>query len=81
MLQNAYAEESAFNESLQAVTGQPQWLAPAVLAFPVFSYVIFTIYRDKVNPRAKVSDWLLGLAATVIVANIVTIVTLGVRLY
>lgn len=81
LLQTAYAEDSALNESLQAASRQPQWLAPAVLSFPVISYVIFTIYRDKVNPSAKVSDWMLGLAAMVIVANIVTIVTLGVRLY
>lgn len=81
LLQNAYAEESALNESLQAASRQPQWLVPAVLSFPVISYAIFTVYRDKVNPSANVSDWMLGLAATVIVANIVTIVTLGVRLY
>lgn len=81
LLQNAYAEDSALNEPLQAVSRQPQWLVPAVLSFPVISYAIFTIYRDKVNPSAKVSDWMLGLAAMVIVANIVTIVTLGVRLY
>lgn len=81
LLQNAYAEESALNESLQAASRQPQWLVPAVLSFPVISYAIFTVYRDKVNPSANVSDWMLGLAAMVIVANIVTIVTLGVRLY
>eukprot|EP01018_Ginkgo_biloba_P022345 Gb_18900 [translate_table: standard] len=48
-LKDAYAAESLSNESLEAVSRAPQWLAPSVLAFPVFSYVLFNIYRDKVG--------------------------------
>jgi hypothetical protein len=35
----------------------------------------------QVNPYAKVTDWMFGVVAVVIIANIVMIATLGVRLY
>jgi len=59
----------------------PTWVAPLVLAFPVASYFLFTVYREKVNPYAKVTDWMFGLVAMAIVGNIVLIKTIGVRLY
>ncbi|GLJ35372.1 hypothetical protein SUGI_0711400 [Cryptomeria japonica] len=80
-LEDAYAADSMSSEIVQSASKAPQWLAPAVLAFPVVSYLLFNIYRDKINPDAKVTDWMYGLAAMVIVANLVTLVTLGVRLY
>ncbi|KAH9563548.1 hypothetical protein CY35_05G131100 [Sphagnum magellanicum] len=68
-------------ESIEAATRVPGWLGPSVLAFPVVSYFLFNIYREKVNPYAKVTDWMFGVVAVVIIANILMIATLGVRLY
>lgn len=78
----AAAQESLENpESAEAAARAPSWLVPAVLAFPVVSYVIFNIYRAQVNPYAKVTDWMFGVAAVVIIANLILISTIGVRLY
>lgn len=72
----------AADESLtSAVTEAPNWIAPSVLAFPVVSYLLFTLYRNNVNPYAKLTDWVFGLVAMAIVGNIVLIATVGVRLY
>ncbi|BBM99114.1 hypothetical protein MPTK1_1g18830 [Marchantia polymorpha subsp. ruderalis] len=78
------AENSALlhSDTLEtAASRAPEWLAPAIFAFPVVSYFLFGVYRDQVNPNAKVTDWLFGLVAFGIVANIVMQVTWGVRLY
>eukprot|EP00252_Welwitschia_mirabilis_P009843 TRINITY_DN2271_c0_g1_i1.p1 TRINITY_DN2271_c0_g1~~TRINITY_DN2271_c0_g1_i1.p1 ORF type:complete len:153 (+),score=5.92 TRINITY_DN2271_c0_g1_i1:140-598(+) len=77
-MQNAFAEESAAPAPLPQA---PEWLGPAILSLPLVSYVIFSVYRDKVNPRVKISDWLLLLAAVVIAANVISILTLRVRIY
>jgi len=72
----------AADESLtSAVTEAPNWIAPSVLAFPVVSYLLFTLYRNNVNPYAKLTDWVFGLVAMAILGNIVLIATVGVRLY
>ncbi|BBN15127.1 hypothetical protein MPTK1_6g17270 [Marchantia polymorpha subsp. ruderalis] len=68
-------------ESAEAASRAPSWLVPTVLAFPVVSYFAFNLYRDKYNPRAKVTDWMFSVVTVVIVANIVLMATLGVRLY
>lgn len=76
------AEEGIQNpEAAEAASRAPAWLTPALLAFPVVSYAIFNVYRDQVNPYAKVTDWMFGVVAFVIVANLVLISTIGVRLY
>ncbi|KAG6553456.1 hypothetical protein Mapa_004368 [Marchantia paleacea] len=77
------AKNSAVNSDTleRAASRAPEWLAPAIFAFPVVSYFLFGIYRDQVNPNAKITDWLFGLVALGIVANIVMQVTWGVRLY
>ncbi len=36
-------------ESIEAATRVPGWLGPSVLAFPVVSYFLFNIYREKVS--------------------------------
>eukprot|EP00250_Pteridium_aquilinum_P006348 c16290_g1_i1 orf=120-839(+) len=80
---NAFAaEESAQTaEAAEAASRAPAWLTPALLAFPVVTYVMFSVYRSQVNPGAKVTDWMFGVAAAVIIANLVLISTIGVRLY
>ncbi|KAL2621834.1 hypothetical protein R1flu_002039 [Riccia fluitans] len=65
----------------EAVSRTPSWLPPTVLAFPVVSYFAFSYYREKVNPAAKITDWMFSVVALVIVANIVLMATIGVRLY
>lgn len=76
---SAIAQETS--ESAEVASRAPGWLVPAVLTFPVLSYGLFNLYRDQVNPYAKVTDWMFGMVALVIVVNLVLIVTLGVRLY
>ncbi|KAI5070000.1 hypothetical protein GOP47_0014343 [Adiantum capillus-veneris] len=80
---NALAAEESVQtpEAGEAASRAPAWLTPVLLAFPVVSYVVFYVYRSQVNPSAKVTDWMFGVAATVIIANLVLISTLGVRLY
>nr|PNR62530.1 hypothetical protein PHYPA_000954 [Physcomitrium patens] len=72
------AEESVSSAASEVAPG---WVAPSVLAFPVVSYFLFTLYRNKVNPYAKLTDWVFGLVAMGIIGNIVLIKTVGVRLY
>ncbi|KAG0570068.1 hypothetical protein KC19_6G136400 [Ceratodon purpureus] len=75
-------EESAPAAVAQAVTRTaPEWVAPTVLATPVVSYLLFTWYRNAVNPYAKLQDWVFGLITLAILGNIVLIATVGVRLY
>ncbi|KAJ7517195.1 hypothetical protein O6H91_21G014000 [Diphasiastrum complanatum] len=69
------------SQSLEAAITTPAWLIPAILACPVISYLLFNVYRDQVNPYAKISDWLFGVVVLVIIGNIITMATLGVRLY
>eukprot|EP00249_Psilotum_nudum_P005165 c18629_g1_i1 orf=202-936(+) len=78
----AFAAENELSQSTGAgLASAPGWLAPTVLAFPLASYIIFNIYRDKMNPYAKVTDWMFGVAVVAIVANLILISTIGVRLY
>lgn len=75
------ADESVTAAVTAASKEAPGWVAPSVLAFPVVSYFLFTLYRNKVNPYAKLTDWVFGLVAMAILGNIVLIATVGVRLY
>eukprot|EP00850_Spirogloea_muscicola_P013247 SM000089S23803 [mRNA] locus=s89:35338:36461:- [translate_table: standard] len=59
----------------------PGWLGPFLLAFPVLGYGAFSVYRDKVNPRATLLDWAFIMTAVFIVLNLLTSVFLKVRLY
>lgn len=43
------AEESVTSAITTAAREAPGWVAPSVLAFPVVSYVLFTLYRNKVG--------------------------------
>eukprot|EP00850_Spirogloea_muscicola_P008217 SM000043S15845 [mRNA] locus=s43:533007:534218:+ [translate_table: standard] len=59
----------------------PGWLGPFLLAFPVLGYSAFSVYRDKVNPRATLLDWAFIMTAVFIVLNLLTSIFLKVRLY
>jgi hypothetical protein len=43
----------------------------AVVLTPILLYGIFNVYRDKVNPRIKFSDFLFICAGVAVVANLV----------
>ncbi|CAM6099764.1 unnamed protein product [Calypogeia fissa] len=79
-LMDAIADE-ATPEAVEAASRAPSWLVPAVLIFPPLSYLVFNVYRDKVNPYAKVTDWMFGIVALTIVSNIIMMAVWGVRLY
>lgn len=53
----------------------------ALLAAPILLYGLFTIYREKVNPKATISDFLFITAGIVIVGNIVSILVFKVRIF
>ncbi|EFJ34442.1 hypothetical protein SELMODRAFT_438825 [Selaginella moellendorffii] len=77
---SAMADE--FQSQAQAAQDKiPSWLPTAVLGAPVAAYLIFSVYRDQVNPQAKLTDFFFALAAMFIVGNLITSATLGVRLY
>lgn len=82
-VKNALAAEESVSAAITEAASKtaPGWVAPSVLAFPVVSYALFTLYRQKVNPYAKLIDWVFGLVAMGIIGNIVLIKTVGVRLY
>lgn len=77
----ATAAESSEAITEAATRTAPEWVAPFVLAVPVVSYLLFTFYRSKVNPYAKLTDWVFGLVAMAILGNLILIATVGVRLY
>ena len=52
-----------------------------ILALPLIVYSLFSVYRAKVNPRVKISDFLFILAAAIIVGNILSIVIFKKRLF
>ncbi|GBG63231.1 hypothetical protein CBR_g37317 [Chara braunii] len=59
----------------------PDWLGPSVVTFPFAGYILFYLYREKVNPRAKLTDFFFMVLAAAIVANLVLILTLRIRLW
>ncbi len=50
-----------------------------ILALPIVSYGLFNIVRDKVNPKATLSDFFLIVATLVILGNIFSILVLKAR--
>lgn len=52
-----------------------------LLLAPILLYGGFSVYREKVNPRAKLSDFLFIAAGVVIVGNVLSILIFKVRLY
>jgi len=52
-----------------------------VLASPLLLYGLFTVYREKVNPKATISDFLFITAGIVIVGNILSILVFKIRLF
>jgi hypothetical protein len=53
----------------------------AVAFSPLAFYSIFWIYREKINPRAKLSDFLFILAAIVVIGNILSILIFKRRFF
>ena len=52
-----------------------------LLLAPILLYGVFSLYREKFNPKAKLSDFLFIAVAAVIVLNILSILILKVRLF
>lgn len=78
------ASAALAEEPIQASAIEPRSANPAeyvILALPIIIYGIFSLYRAKVNPRVKVSDFLFILAAVVIVANILSIAIFKKRIF
>lgn len=48
---------------------------------PLLLYGIFSLYRSKVNPRAKLSDFAFIVVGLVIVANLISIIVFKVRYF
>lgn len=70
--------------SIPNLPSAPSGLTPfeGLLVFaPVLLYGLFTIYRSKVNERAKLSDFLFIVAAAVVVGNLLSIIFFKKKLY
>lgn len=74
--------ESPVVETAQAASELGANPAGFALAFaPLGVYSLFWLYREKVNPRAKISDLLFFAAALVIFGNIFSILVFKKRIY
>ena len=81
-LQSGVVEEAASN--VQEAATQSRAAGPGdylILGLPIIVYGAFSLYRAKVNPRIKISDFLFILAAAVIVGNILSIVIFKKRIF
>jgi hypothetical protein len=81
----AVADEAAVVEAT-AAAGDPAATQASPLGYvvvfaPILLYGIFSLYRDKVNPRATISDFLFILAAIAVFANLISILAFKVRLF
>lgn len=64
-----------------ATNTAPEWLGLALVLYPGVAYVLFSLFREKVNPRASFLDFLFFLVFLFIILNIITTLAFKVRLY
>ncbi|GBF91419.1 hypothetical protein Rsub_04159 [Raphidocelis subcapitata] len=74
----ALAEEAAA-QAAPALEPTPAFYAVATV--PLATYALFWIYRDRVNPKATIGDFLYILGAIVIVGNILSILIFKIRFF
>lgn len=72
---------AAVTDAAAEAAPSPTWLSYVVVLTPIILYGIFNLYRDRVNPRAKFSDFLFIVAGVAVVANLVSIIGFKVRLF
>ncbi|KAK9833987.1 hypothetical protein WJX81_000967 [Elliptochloris bilobata] len=65
----------------QSGGGSVNLVEVVILAAPLLLYGVFNLYRDKVNPAFKLTDFIFILAAIVIVLNILSILVFKVRIF
>jgi hypothetical protein len=68
---------STAQKSLQQRTDDVILLASILASIAGF----FNVYRDRVNPRAKISDFIFLVAGVAVIANLVSILAFRVRLF
>jgi drug/metabolite transporter (DMT)-like permease len=72
------AVQPAADAATEAAIGP---LGYAGTLLPVALYGTFYLYREKVNPRAKISDFLFIIGALVVLGNIVSMVVFKTRYF
>eukprot|EP00798_Chlamydomonas_sp_ICE-L_P020690 gene20690-27489_t len=89
----AWAEEAAATITDAAVdvadapvteaikSGLPNASEFLILLTPLGLYAVWSLYRDKINPRSTFSDYLLLVVALAIAANLVSMVAFKIRLF
>ncbi|PNH06631.1 hypothetical protein TSOC_006974 [Tetrabaena socialis] len=68
-------------EAVAVASAGPGGGEAALLITPVLLYVAFTVYRDRVNPKATFLDYVYILATVAIVANLISIVAFNTRFF
>ena len=72
------ATDAVSSAAVAEATGSFSPIELLILFTPLGLYALFNVYRSA-NPKAKLSDFALAIAATVLVGNIFSIVFLKVR--
>ena len=52
-----------------------------IVLAPLVLYGLFSLYRDRINPNFKLSDFALIIAGVVVLGNVVAILVFKTRLY
>ncbi|KAG2439807.1 hypothetical protein HYH02_010442 [Chlamydomonas schloesseri] len=80
----AHAEEPVAAAAAEAATGSAGGFGAgeaALLITPVVVYAAFSVYREKLNPKASFLDYIYIMVFLAIVANLVSIVAFKVRFF
>lgn len=79
----SFSTAARADEAVEAVTqsGGVPWPSILLALAPLLLYSGFYIYREQVNKKAKIGDFVSIVAGAVIVANIVSILAFKVRLF
>ena len=66
-------------DSISKTPSQNSLLGWVLLFSPLLAYGLFTLYRERINPKAKLSNFSFVLAGLAILGNIISIVVFKIR--
>lgn len=71
----------AIQETAASTPGGPSAFGLIVLFSPLLLYGIFNVYRERINPQAKLSNFAVIIGALLLAANLFSIVVYRVRFF
>lgn len=77
----AQTAKDTVQDAVQSGPPAPSPIEILLVLSPILLYGVFSLYRSKVNPRAKLSDFSFIVVGLVIVANLVSIIVFKVRFF